>query len=440
MMKRLTTRDILALGFMTFALFVGAGNIIFPPMVGIQSGEHVWVSAIGFLITAVGLPVATVIALARVGGGVDSLSTPVGKVAGIVLAMVCYLAVGPLFATPRTATVSFEVGIGPLVGENSMALAIYSAIYFCLVIVISLFPGKLLDTVGHFLAPVKIVALAILGIAALMWPAGNNLPATEVYQHAAFSNGFVNGYLTMDTLGALVFGIVIVNAARSRGIESPQLLTRYTVLAGLIAGVGLTLVYLSLFKLGSDSGSLISQSANGAAILHAYVQHTFGAGGSLFLGVLIFIACMVTAIGLTCACAEFFAQYIPLSYKTLVVILGVFAMIISNLGLTHLIAISVPVLTAIYPPCIVLVLLSFTLNWWQEAGRIIKPAMAVSLIFGIIDGLKASDFSSVVPVSLQHLPLSEQNLSWLPPVLVVIIVAAIIDRMKGKADSVKTTQ
>jgi len=440
MMKRLTTRDIFALGFMTFALFVGAGNIIFPPMVGIQSGEHVWVSAIGFLITAVGLPVATVIALARVGGGVDSLSTPVGKVAGIVLAMVCYLAVGPLFATPRTATVSFEVGIGPLVGENSLALGIYSAIYFLLVIVISLFPGKLLDTVGHFLAPVKIVALAILGIAALMWPAGNNLPATEVYQHAAFSNGFVNGYLTMDTLGALVFGIVIVNAARSRGIENPTLLTRYTIFAGLIAGVGLTMVYLSLFKLGSDSGSLISQSANGAAILHAYVQHTFGAGGSLFLGVLIFIACMVTAIGLTCACAEFFAQYIPLSYKTLVVILGVFAMIISNLGLTHLIAISVPVLTAIYPPCIVLVLLSFTLNWWQEAGRIIKPAIAVSLVFGIIDGLKASDFSSVVPASLQHLPLSEQNLSWLPPVLVVIIVASIIDRMKGKTVSVKTTQ
>nr|WP_277754408.1 branched-chain amino acid transport system II carrier protein [Rosenbergiella collisarenosi] len=434
-MKRLTTRDIFALGFMTFALFVGAGNIIFPPMVGIQSGEHVWVSAIGFLITAVGLPVATVIALARVGGGVDSLSTPVGKVAGIVLAMVCYLAVGPLFATPRTATVSFEVGIGPLVGENSLALAIYSAIYFALVIVISLFPGKLLDTVGHFLAPVKIVALAILGIAALLWPAGNNLPATEVYQQAAFSNGFVNGYLTMDTLGALVFGIVIVNAARSRGIDNPKLLTRYTILAGVIAGVGLTLVYLSLFKLGSDSGSLISKSSNGAAILHAYVQHTFGAGGSLFLGVLIFIACMVTAIGLTCACAEFFAQYIPLSYKTLVVILGLFAMIISNLGLTHLIAISIPILTAIYPPCIVLVVLSFTLNWWQQAGRIVKPAMAVSLVFGIIDGLKASDFSTWVPANLQHLPLSEQNLSWLPPVVVVILIAAVIDRVKGKASA-----
>jgi branched-chain amino acid:cation transporter, LIVCS family len=112
MTHQLRSRDIIALGFMTFALFVGAGNIIFPPMVGLQAGEHVWTAAFGFLITAVGLPVLTVVALAKVGGGVDSLSTPIGKVAGVLLATVCYLAVGPLFATPRTATVSFEVGIG----------------------------------------------------------------------------------------------------------------------------------------------------------------------------------------------------------------------------------------------------------------------------------------------------------------------------------------
>lgn len=111
MSHRLSSKDIMALGFMTFALFVGAGNIIFPPMVGLQSGEHVWWAALGFLITAVGLPVITVIALARVGGGIDALSTPIGRSAGLVLATVCYLAVGPLFAIPRTATVSFEVGI-----------------------------------------------------------------------------------------------------------------------------------------------------------------------------------------------------------------------------------------------------------------------------------------------------------------------------------------
>jgi LIVCS family branched-chain amino acid:cation transporter len=115
----------------------------------------------------------------------------------------------------------------------------------------------------------------------------------------------------MDTLGAMVFGIVIVNAARSRGVTEARLLTRYTIWAGLMAGVGLTLLYLALFRLGSDSATLVDQQANGAAILHAYVQHTFGGAGSMLLAVLIFLACLVTAVGLTCACAEFFAQYLP---------------------------------------------------------------------------------------------------------------------------------
>lgn len=427
MTHRLAFKDIIALGFMTFALFVGAGNIIFPPMVGIQSGEQVWMAASGFLLTAVGLPVITVVALARVGGGVEALSQPIGKVAGLLLATVCYLAVGPLFATPRTATVSFEVGIAPLTGEGMLPLFIYSLLYFALVIGISLYPGRLLDTVGHILAPLKIIALTLLGVAALIWPAGEMTSASSVYQHAAFSSGFVNGYLTMDTLGAMVFGIVIVNAARSRGVTLPSLLTRYTVLAGIIAGVGLTLVYLSLFRLGSGSAALIEQGANGAAILHAYVQHTFGDMGSSFLALLIFIACMVTAVGLTCACAEFFQQYLPLSYRTLVVILGLFSMLVSNLGLSHLIQVSVPVLTAIYPPCIVLVILSFTLKWWHKARYIIGTTMLVSLLFGIIDAIKTTPFDHLLPDWSRHLPMAEQGLSWLLPSLVVLLLAAIGD-------------
>lgn len=141
----------------------------------------------------------------------------------------------------------------------------------------------------------------------------------------------------------------------------------------------------------------MEQSANGAAILHAYVQHTFGGAGSFLLAALIFIACLVTAVGLTCACAEFFAQYLPFSYRTLVFILGLFSMAVSNLGLSHLIQISIPVLTAIYPPCIALVVLSFTRGWWHNSSRVIAPAMFISLMFGIIDGIKASAFAEMMP-------------------------------------------
>lgn len=166
---------------MTFALFVGAGNIIFFLMVGLQAGEHVWTAAFGFFITAVGLPVLTVVALAKVGGGVDSLSTPIGKVAGVLLATVCYLAVGPLFATPRTATVFFEVGIALLTGDFALLLFIYSLVYFAIVILVLLYLGKLLDTVGNFFALLKIIALVILFVAAIVWPAGFISTATEAY-------------------------------------------------------------------------------------------------------------------------------------------------------------------------------------------------------------------------------------------------------------------
>jgi LIVCS family branched-chain amino acid:cation transporter len=431
-MKVLKGQDILALGFMTFALFVGAGNIIFPPIVGLQAGPHVWMAALGFLVTAVGLPVVTVIALAKVGGAMDALSSPIGKVAGTILAAVCYLSVGPLFATPRTATVSFEVGLAPLTGESPLALVLYSLVYFVLVFWISLYPGRLLDTVGRFLAPLKIIALAILGIAAFVLPAGEVRVAEPAYVAAPFSQGFINGYLTMDTLGALVFGIVIVNAIRSRGVESPRLITRYAIIAGLIAGLGLALVYISLFRLGSDSHAVAAGATNGAAVLHAYVQHTFGTLGSSFLAVLISLACLVTAVGLTCACAEYFSRVLPLSYKALVFLLAAFSLLVSNLGLTKLIQFSIPVLTAIYPPCIALVALSFCKDFWHEQGRIVAPVMLVAFLIGAVDAVKGSALGVHLPDALAHLPLSEQGLAWLIPSLITLLVAFVVDRMLGK--------
>ncbi|RLR18268.1 branched-chain amino acid ABC transporter substrate-binding protein, partial [Sodalis-like symbiont of Bactericera trigonica] len=231
---------------------------------------------------------------------------------------------------------------------------------------------------------------------------------------------------------AMVFGIVIVNAARSRGVASAQLLTRYTIFAGLIAGIGLAAVYLTLFKLGSGSGVLVPDAQNGAEILHAYVQYTFGAAGSGFLMVLITVACLVTAVGLTCACAEFFSAHTGIGYGKLVFLLGLFSMVVSNLGLSHLITISVPVLTAIYPPCIVLILLSFTLRWWHSSSRLVAPGMLISLLFGCFDGIKVSAYQTLLPAWVERLPLSAQGLAWLPPTLVMLIVTAVYDQYRGR--------
>lgn len=429
-MTNLRTRDIIALGFMTFALFIGAGNIIFPPIVAQQAGEHVWLAALGFLITAVGLPVITIMALSRVEGSIQILSSPLGKIASLILTVVCYLAVGPLFATPRTATVSYEIGFSAYFGDSASTLFIYSAIYFALVMLVSLYPHKILDTVGYVLSPLKILSLLILGITAFIIPTGTISPAIHNYVNSPVSEGFINGYLTMDTLGALVFGIVIINAIRSRGVTDKKLITRYAVWASLISGVGLTLVYLSLFKLGMGSHDVAANASNGAVILHAYVQHAFGGFGSVFLAAMIFIACMVTAIGLTCACAGYFEQITKIHYRRWVFILVGFAFVISNLGLTKLIAVSVPILSAIYPPAIVVILLSFFWGLFRIPTRVIAPTAAVALLFGIIDAMKAADLARFLPTTLTNLPLSEQNLAWLIPALLIFVFVAIRDRMK----------
>ena len=430
-MTNLRTKDIIALGFMTFALFIGAGNIIFPPIVAQQAGENVWFAAFGFLITAVGLPVITIMALSKTEGSIAILSSPLGKVASLALTVVCYLSVGPLFATPRTATVSYEIGFSSYFGTNPSSLFIYSVIYFAIVALISLYPNKLLDTVGHILAPLKIISLAILGIAAIMIPTGKITPAINNYVSSPVSEGFVNGYLTMDTLGALVFGIVIIHAIHSRGVTDKKLVTKYAIIASLISGVGLTLVYLSLFKLGLGSHEVAPNATNGAVILHAYVQHAFGDFGSLFLSALIFIACMVTAIGLTCACAEYFSELTKIPYKILVFILVIFSLLISNLGLTKLIAISVPVLSAIYPPAIVVILLSFTWKFWKNPSYVIAPVTAIAFLFGIIEAIKITSFKDILPSFLENLPLNEQNLAWFLPSLILLILCIIFDKVKN---------
>ncbi|PPI86349.1 branched-chain amino acid transport system II carrier protein [Candidatus Pantoea edessiphila] len=434
MIYQLSLRDVLALGFMTFALFVGAGNIVFPPMVGIQSGEYIWIAAIGFLITAVGLPICTIIALARSGGGIEVISSPIGKIAGLILATICYLLIGPLFAIPRTATISFEVGFLPLVNNhNGTPLLLYSIIYFLCVTVLSLYPSKLLDIIGYFLAPVKIIALIILSLSVFICHHDNTsltlATATQDYQKSAFCTGFLNGYLTMDTLGALVFGVVIVNAIKSRGIKKPEVLVYYTIMAGLISSIGLTIVYLGLLKLGSSTNGLVNQHADGATILNVYVNNTFGYIGSVFLAILIFIACILTAVGLTCAWVDFVTKYFKLSYKSLVCFLSLFSMLISNLGLDFLIKLSIPILTIIYPPCIILVVLSFTLTWWYNNTRVFIPTILISLIFSTLDALKFIDLKSKINL-LIHWPLINE-ISWLLPTITVLIIAGITDRIIG---------
>ena len=427
-MQTLKKQDVVALGFMTFALFLGAGNIIFPPMVGLGSGDNLGWAALGFLLTGVGLPLLAIVTLARVGGGLDMLTSPIGRVAGTAFGVAIYLTIGPLFATPRTATVSFEMGFAPFIGDGGVQLLGYTVVYFALAILIALFPGRLIDSVGKVLTPALLLALAVLGVAAFFNPAGSAGAFEEAYRQAPLSQGFIQGYLTMDALAALVFGVVIVTAIRARGVDSGRMVTRYTIIAALIAGLCLALVYLMLMWLGATSGSVAPDAATGVALLTGYADYAFGRTGGVVLGAVITLACLTTAVGLLTALGEYFSRLLPVSYRTVVIVMGLFSMAVANQGLAQLIAFSVPVLVGLYPIAITLMLLGLAWRLWRSPPRVFVPAMAVAAVFGVIDGMIAAGFDAWIPAWLSVLPGSSMGLGWVVPVLVVAVIAAVADR------------
>lgn len=430
MTSTLDGRDLVGLGFMTFALFLGAGNFIFPPMVGHLSGHQLWLSSLGFLLTAVGLPLLTVVALARVGGGLPALTTPIGKTASVLLGVMVYLAIGPLFGTPRTATVAFELGLAPYftTGIDPIRMG-FTVVYFGIVMWLALFPGRLIDTVGKVIMPVLIVALLLLAGAAIFFPAGSVGEPSGQYVSAPLLQGFVEGYQTMDALAALVFGIVIVDSIRSRGVSSPHQVTRYTVTAGVIAAGGLTAVYIALIVLGASSGVLAPHAVTGAQILTAFVHYAYGPIGGVLLAVVITLACLTTAIGLVSACGQYFSRITPLSYRVVVVIVTLISILVANVGLEQLIAISVPMLLGVYPIAITLVVLNLASSWWKQPSRVFIPTLIVATLLGLVDSLMAAGYGGLVPTVIAELPGAELGLDWVMPTLAVLIVSALYDRI-----------
>lgn len=264
------------MGFMVFAMFLGAGNMIFPPMVGQLAGDQVWYAAGGFLLTGVGLPLLGIVTISRVGGGFNKISGEMPKPLIIALGSCIYLIIGPLYAVPRTALVSYEIGIIPFLPESTeLTQFISSLVFFGISWYLSINPGKLLESVGQLITPALIILLVILGLSPIISPLGNLGEAMDIYTETPFIHGFLEGYMTMDALAALMFGIVIITNLKSHGIKEKSSLFYYSITTGIIAAIGLALVYVSLFYLGATSRDVAPNPDNGGQILTIYAETLF---------------------------------------------------------------------------------------------------------------------------------------------------------------------
>lgn len=427
-----------AVGLMLFALFFGAGNLIFPAFLGQQAGSN-WLSAMsGFLLTGAGLPLLGVIAIGYSGSrDVQDLASRVTPWYGVAFAAVLYLAIGPLFATPRTATVTFEIGVTPFIGpeHRTMALAIFSAFFFGVTYWLSISPGKLVDRIGKVLTPALLATIAVLVGYAAFNPMGELQAAQGGFADRPFVTGVLEGYQTMDALASLVFAIIVIDAARALGVRNRAQLLATTTVAGAVAAACLAVVYLLIGYMGATSVAGLGLQENGAAVLSKTAQHYFGMGGNVLLSAIVFLACLSTAVGLIISCSEYFNRLLPaISYKTFVVIFTLVSMVFANKGLSGIISISVPVLMLLYPLTVVIILLAFLNNWFGGSRVVYVCTIFATLVVGVLDAWKAAfSFAPETAALINSIfPLYDIGMGWLLPASIGFVLGLVLKTVAGK--------
>ena len=305
---KLNKKQILLISFMLFSLFFGAGNLIFPPFLGQNAGSNTISAMIGFLITAVILPILGVIVVAQF-EGLDKLGKNVGVKFSIIFTLLIYLSIGPGLGIPRAASVPFEMAIAPYLKEGSnlkLWMLLYTSVFFLIVLLLCLNPGKLVKRIGSFLTPSLLILIVVMFIVFLFKATKGVSSPDELYQSLPFLQGFVDGYQTMDTIAALNFGLVIVLTLNAFRISEHKGVIKNTILAGIFAGIILATVYLMLTIMGTYTSGVYPDYANGALILRQIMYDLFGGFGAFFLAAIFTLACLTTCVGLTNSISAFF--------------------------------------------------------------------------------------------------------------------------------------
>ena len=441
MNEKLTPRQLTLVGSMLFGLFFGAGNLIFPLILGAKAGQNLPAALLGLLITAVGIPLLGVmsIGLARSEGLLD-LSGRVSPRFRMLFTCALYLTIGPLFAIPRCAATSFTIGVAPFVGENIGIWQLgFSLCFFGAVLYFSMNPSKILDSVGKFLNPAFLLFLGIMLVTALIKPVQPMASVTPSgdYVHAAFSAGFLQGYDTLDALASLAFGIIVIRTVRQLGVTEPGRVAVSTVNAGVVSMSLMAFIYAATALVGTQSFGLYAERLadpgfTGGDAFAMIAHHYFGRGGGLLLAVTVTLCCMKTAVGLVTSCAETFEEMFPskFSYLKWAMVFSGASLLISNFGLSKIIEFSAPVLYFLYPLAIVLILLGLFGRFFGHARPVYQWTMWFTLAAAALELCRVVAFRPVAGFARRFLPFYAYGLGWIMPAALGFAVGIILKKMR----------
>ena len=431
---RLTLKQKILVAGTLFGMFFGAGNLIFPVHLGQIAGYNVVPAMIGFIITAVGIPILGVAAIGNThSDGLQALSTKVGKSYGYVFTCLLYLTIGPFFAIPRCATTSFTTGIAPMLGvgvSEALVLFIFSLIFFAIVLFLSLRPQGITVWIGKIINPIFLIFLAILVFAALRNPstAVASVQPEAAYESNALFSAFIEGYGTMDAIAGLAFGIVVIDIIRGMGVQDDGAIAKDVLSSGVLTGILMAIIYIATILMGTQSRGLFETSENGGIALAQISGHYLGAAGSIVLAITITFACLKTSIGLVTSCADAFARMFPkgFSYKTWAIIFSVFSFVVSNFGLSKIINYSLPVLMFLYPLAITLIVLALCGKLFDHDKAVYVSVTAFTCVAALFDLFKTlpADLqpTALVELGRKILPWFDLNLGWVVPAVIGFVI------------------
>ena len=421
-------------GLLLFGIFFGAGNLIFPPTLGAQSGEQFLPAIAGFVFSGVGIAVLTlIIGTLNPKGYIYEISKKISPLFATIYLAALYLSIGPFFAIPRTATTSYAVGISPLLAEadKGLGLIVFTLIYFVAAYLIALNPSKILDRIGRILTPVfalLIIILVILG--AFKYGANAPQTATEVYQTSAFGAGFLEGYNTLDALASVAFSVIAVQTLKQLGFSSKKEYISTIWVVGIVVAIGFSALYIGLGFLGNHfpmTEEAMKGGTPGVYILSQATQEIFGSTAQLFLAAMVTVTCFTTTVGLIVSTAEFFNGRFPqISYKVYATVFTLIGFAIANLGLDAIIKYSVPVLVILYPITITIVMIVIV----NKFVALSKPGMQLTmgLVTAIaVTSVLASSFEiSTLTNLINSLPFANASLPWLVPAIIGILLSLVL--------------
>ncbi len=418
--------DQFVIGFALFSMFFGAGNIIFPPYLGLGSGPDWILGFICYYIADIGLAILAIFALLKNGGNLNNITDRIGRIPGEVMVALIILCIGPFIALPRTGATTYEMFVVPVFGQIEPLIPLL--LFFGIALILTLRESAVIDIIGKFLTPLLFIGLIALIIIGIINPIGE-ISETAMLENVAME-GINAGYQTMDVLAAMIFGIIIVKSVEDKGYTEEKLKYATARNASVVAAVGLLIVYCGLTYLGATVSEIFNLNINRSELIINITYGLLGNAGTIVLGVVVTLACLTTAIALITSTADYFHEISSgkLSYKLIAVVTALASALIAMIGTDQIIAIASPVLSLLYPGAMTLLALSFLKE------KISNCTLRFTVTGALIGSLMTVLYGLGVPLNfVPSLPLSSSGLEWILFAAAFGIIGAVTNRMRKKA-------